>query len=183
LAVSSAYWPWVWPHPGSEHGFTVDPEGSALLLPVRDPGGDAARPAITFGPAEQAQPLGVVFADPATLGPERIVRHDVAAREWTLDVDPRYGGSRTYPDGLEFSEDARETYSIRSDDSLSARTHSAWTVGLRRADLDWDVTVTTSSTIRTSATHFLTDNQVTAREGDTVLFRRQWERRIPRSHG
>ena len=23
LALSSAYWPWVWPHPGSEQGFTV----------------------------------------------------------------------------------------------------------------------------------------------------------------
>jgi putative CocE/NonD family hydrolase len=191
LAVSSAYWPWVWPQPGSEAGFTVDPSGSALLLPVRDPhahapahgDADADRPPIGFEPPEQAPPLGVVFADPETLGPERVVRHDVALREWTLEVDPRYGGSRTYPDGLEFSEDALETYSIRSGDPLSARTRSTWMVGLRRADLDWDVRITTHSEITADATHLLTDNQVIAQEGDTVLFRRRWERRIRRDHG
>ncbi|MFC7310774.1 CocE/NonD family hydrolase, partial [Streptomyces monticola] len=35
LAVSSAYWPWIWPRPGSEAGFTLDPAGSSLELPVR----------------------------------------------------------------------------------------------------------------------------------------------------
>jgi hypothetical protein len=39
----------------------------------------------------------------------RIVRRDVATDEWLLKVDPRYGGSRSYPDGLGFSEDALES--------------------------------------------------------------------------
>ena len=183
LAVSSAYWPWVWPHPGSEAGFTVHPQGSALLLPVRDPGADRRRPPITFGDPEQAPPLGVVFAEPAEPRPERLVRHDVAAREWTLDVDPGYGGSRRYPDGLRFTEDAREHYAVRDDDPLSARTRSDWTVGLRRAEFGWDVRITTRSEISADATHFLTDNQLTAEEGGTVLFQRRWERRIPRTQG
>ena len=39
LAVSSAYWPWIWPRAGSA-GFTLDAAGSSLELPVRhrDPG-------------------------------------------------------------------------------------------------------------------------------------------------
>ena len=125
----------------------------------------------------------MVYADPADLGPERTVNRDVASGTWTLDVAPRYGGSRLYPDGLEFSEDARETYTVVDQDPLSARTASRWTVGLRREALAWDVRVTTSSTVAADATHFLTDNQVTAEEGDTVLFHRRWERRIPRSQG
>jgi putative CocE/NonD family hydrolase len=183
LALSSAYWPWVWPHPGSEQGFTVHPEGSALLLPVRDPAADHRRPPITFGEPEQAPPLDVVYAEPAGQRPERLVRHDVAARSWTLEVDPRYGGSRTYPDGLVFSEDALESYTIRSDDPLSARTRSDWTVGLRRGEFAWDVRITTRSEIGADATHFVTDNQLTAEEGGTVVFRRRWERRIPRTQG
>ena len=35
---------------------------------------------------------------PATPWPERLVTHDVATGEWILEVDPNYGGSRTYPD-------------------------------------------------------------------------------------
>ena len=182
LALSSAYWPWIWPHP-SDRGFTVDPDASALLLPVRDSGGDAARAPITFEEPEQAPPLGVVYADPESLGPERIVRRDVATDEWLLEVDPRYGGSRSYPDGLEFSEDALESYAIRGADPLSARALSEWKVGLSRPELGWNVTVTTRSEIRADAGHFLTDNQVTAREDGKVVFERRWERRIPRTHG
>ncbi|MFE5921461.1 CocE/NonD family hydrolase C-terminal non-catalytic domain-containing protein [Streptomyces sp. NPDC056468] len=37
---------------------------------------------------------------------------------------PRYGGTRVYPDGLEFTEDALETYTINEWDPLSARTRS-----------------------------------------------------------
>ncbi|MEY9840180.1 CocE/NonD family hydrolase [Streptacidiphilus sp. EB103A] len=182
LALSSAYWPWIWPHP-SDQGFTVDPGASALLLPVRDNSGDADRAPIAFAEPEQAPPLGVVFAEPESLGPERIVRRDVATDEWLLEVDPRYGGSRSYPDGLEFSEDALESYAIRSADPLSARARSVWKVGLSRPELGWNVTITTSSEIRADAGHFLTDNQVTAEENGRTLFQRRWERRIPRTHG
>ncbi|MCX5095224.1 hypothetical protein OOK36_41550 [Streptomyces sp. NBC_00365] len=35
---------------------------------------------------------------PAASWPERLVTHDVATGERTLEVDPNYGGSRTYPD-------------------------------------------------------------------------------------
>ena len=35
LAVSSAYWPWIWPQPDTAAGFTLDPAGSSLELPVR----------------------------------------------------------------------------------------------------------------------------------------------------
>lgn len=92
LAVSSAYWPWIWPRAGSEAGWTLEPAGSALTLPVRDPSAGAAGPEISFGPPEQSEGLGVVY--PATLDaprPERLVVRDVARGLWRLEVDPRYG--------------------------------------------------------------------------------------------
>ncbi|WP_369215992.1 CocE/NonD family hydrolase, partial [Streptomyces flavofungini] len=172
LAVSSAYWPWIWPQPDSAAGFTLDPAGSALELPVRT--GDLD-PSITFEPPEQAEPLGVV--SPATLDeerPERLVVRDVAKGEWHLSVDPRYGGTRVYPDGLEFTEDALESYTINESDPLTARTRSDWTIRLHRPELGWDVTIETHSEIRCTAKDFLTWNEVICRAGTEVAFHRTW---------
>ncbi|WP_069885697.1 CocE/NonD family hydrolase [Streptomyces luteocolor] len=180
LAVSSAYWPWIWPQADSA-GFTLEPVGSSVELPVREGGPD---PSITFEAPEQSEPLGVVY--PATLDeqrPERLVVRDVAKGEWRLEVDPRYGGTRVYPDGLEFTEDALETYTIQEGDPLSTRTRSDWTIRLHRPELAWDVTVETRSEITCDATDFITANEVVCRDGGEVVFHRTWEKRIRRTAG
>ncbi|MFJ3880070.1 CocE/NonD family hydrolase [Streptomyces sp. NPDC090077] len=183
LALSSAYWPWIWPRAGSEAGWTLDPAGSTLELPVRA----SASPldaGIAFAPPEQAEPLGVVY--PETLDaprPERVVVRDVARGTWRLEVDPRYGGTRVYPDGLEYEEDAAEVYEIQQSDPLSARTRSEWRIRLHRPEEGWDARVETRSEISCDAGGFLTENEVVCREGDEVLFHRTWRRRLPRAAG
>lgn len=82
LGVSSAYWPWIWPQPGSEAGFTLEPIGSVLELPVRATESD---PSVAFEEPEQFAPLGVTVS--ATLDeprPRRLVLRDVAAETWRL---------------------------------------------------------------------------------------------------
>ncbi|MFB7652588.1 MULTISPECIES: CocE/NonD family hydrolase [unclassified Streptomyces] len=180
LAVSSAYWPWIWPQAGSD-GFVLEPAGSALELPVRNAGEHPEDTGIRFETPEQSEPLQVV--SPATLEeerPERLVVRDVAKGEWRLEVDPRYGGTRVYPDGLEFAEDALETYTVREDDPLSARARSEWTVRLHRPERGWDARVETRSEITCDADDFVTSNEVVCRDGEDVVFHRTWERRIPR---
>ena len=179
LAVSSAYWPWIWPQPDAA-GFTLDPAASHLTLPVRRPTEDA----VEWEEPEQSPPLGVSF--PATLDeprPERLVVRDVAKGEWRLEVDPRYGGTRVYPDGLEFTEDARETYTIVEDDPLSAHSRSDWSIRLHRPESAWDVTIETRSEIGCDADAFLTSNEVVCKDGGEVVFHRTWEKRIPRTAG
>ncbi|WP_256107500.1 CocE/NonD family hydrolase [Streptomyces sp. ODS05-4] len=186
LAVSSAYWPWIWPQPDAA-GFTLDPVASTLELPVRArPAEESDAPArrIAFLDPEQSEPLGVSY--PVTLDeqrPERLVVRDVAKGEWRLEVDPRYGGTRVYPDGLEFTEDALESYTIQEDDPLSARTRSDWKIRLHRPDLGWDTTVDTRSEITCDATHFTATSEVICAEGAEVVFHRTWEKRIPRTAG
>ncbi|NEA56979.1 CocE/NonD family hydrolase [Streptomyces sp. SID13666] len=183
LALSSAYWPWIWPHPQPEHasGFTIEAADSALDLPVRAPSPSAIP--LYFEEPEQAPPLPVIFPGAPEPRPERLVTRDVATGAWQLDVDPRHGGTRIYPDGLEFTEDALETYRIESGDPLSAATRSLWHVRLRRPDLGWDVSVDTRSEIQADATHFVTFNEVTCHSGDETVFHRTWNRRIPRTAG
>jgi hypothetical protein len=189
LAVSSAYWPWVWPQPGSQAGFTLEPAGSFLELPVRAREADSD---IAFEEPEHSGPLGAtraVAADgwsPATLDeprPERLVVRDVAKGEWRLEVDPRYGGTRVYPDGLECTEDVLETYTIDEKDPLSARTRSDWSVRLHRPELAWDATVRTRSEITCDGTDFVTSDEVVCTDGGEVVFHRTWEKRIPRTAG
>lgn len=182
LALSSAYWPWIWPHADGA-GWTLSPAHSSLELPLRtDPAGPGHR-SIAFEPPEQAAPLGVVFPEAAEQRPERRVVRDVAAAEWTLEVDPRYGGTRVYPDGLEFSEDALETYRIASYDPTSAHTRSDWSIRLHRPDLGWDVRIATRSEISADETDFTTFNQLICHDGETEVFHRTWRRRVPRTAG
>ncbi|MER7468034.1 CocE/NonD family hydrolase [Streptomyces sp. NPDC097981] len=183
LALSSAYWPWIWPRAGSEAGWTLDPAGSALVLPVRSES-PAPGPEITFEAPEQSEPLGVV--SPATLDeprPQRLVVRDVARGTWRLEVDPRYGGTRVYPDGLECGEDVLEVYEIDSADPLSARTRSDWRIRLHRPELAWDVRVETRSEVSCDEGGFVTSNELVCREGEEVVFHRTWERRLPRAAG
>lgn len=182
VAVSSAYWPWVWPQP---HNATlgIDPGESAVDLPVRPPAADAEQPPISFEEPEQAQPLEVRAGTPDQPRPERRVIRNVAEGEWLLEVDPNYGGTRSYPDGLLFTEDVMERYWINESDPLSARSQSAWTTRLRRPDQAWDVSITTHSEVSCDADVFHTVNQVTAWENETIVFDRTWKRAIPRTLG
>ncbi|NUK01661.1 CocE/NonD family hydrolase [Streptomyces lunaelactis] len=179
LAVSSAYWPWIWPGTDSA-GFTLDPAGSRLELPVREHTDEK----FAFEEPEQSEPLGVSV--PATLDeqrPERLITRDVAKGEWKLEADPRYGGTRVHPDGLEFTEDALETYTIQERDPHSAHTRSDWTIRLHRPELAWDVRIETRSEITCDAADFITSDEVVCRHGEEIVFHRTWEKRIPRMAG
>ncbi|WP_328319064.1 CocE/NonD family hydrolase [Streptomyces sp. NBC_00388] len=179
LSVSSAYWPWIWPQPDSARGWILDPAASTMELPVRAHTEDD----ITFEEPEQSEPLAVVYPDNPDERPERLVVRDVAKGDWRLEVDPRYGGTRIYPDGLEFSEDALETYTINEADPLTAHTRSDWSIRLHRPETGWDTRVRTRSEISCDAEDFITTNEVVCEEGDEVVFRRSWEKRIPRTAG
>ncbi|MBE7163617.1 MAG: peptidase S15, partial [Williamsia herbipolensis] len=156
IAVSTAYWPWVWPH-GVAATVTIDPARSTLTLPVwTGPADDGVR----FAEPERSTPLAIdPVASTSTL-PQRSVVHDVESGEWTLDVDPGYGGGRRYPDGLVFREDARETYRIREDDPTSARATSRWAIALEQES--WRARIETESEVSATVDAFHVVNTVRA---------------------
>ncbi|MFI6252847.1 CocE/NonD family hydrolase [Streptomyces sp. NPDC051016] len=178
VAVSDVYWPWVWPH-GERGELRVLPADSALLLPVRAAGEE---PPIAFEEPEQAPPLPVTYDQPAEARPERFVTHDVAAGEWTLEVDPNYGGSRTYPDGLRYEESARETYRVRGDDPLSASAVSEWRIRLRRGD-EYDAEIMARTELRASVADFVMDSRIEARANGETVVKRSWHHTSARTSG
>ncbi|MEV4227558.1 CocE/NonD family hydrolase [Streptomyces bobili] len=203
LALSCAYWPWVWPGPESAAGFTVDPVGSALELPVRVREADLG---IAFEEPEQAPPLGVSLL--ATLDeprPERLLMRDEGGDEgghrsgaedrdrdgaedraragdgWRLEVVPPDAGTRVYPDGLEYTEDALTTYTITERDPLSARVRCDRTIRLHRPERGWDTRVRTRSEVTCDTTDFIITDEVVCTEGGEVVFHRTWRKHIPRT--
>jgi hypothetical protein len=163
----------VWPYPDAAD-VELHVDGSELVLPVRAAGAPSSP--VHFEPSEQAPPLAVVHH--GTDGPEREVRYNPETGEWQLSVDPNYGGSRTYPDGLEFNERVRETYSIRSGDPSSASCGSDWAIQLRRPG--WDVRIAVSARMAVDDGDFVTTHQLTTTLNDEPVCQRAWNRRIPR---
>lgn len=185
VAISTAYWPWVWPQ-ATPTEVTIDLSASRLELPQRASGDEvrAADAHVVFGPPCQPEPLAVEYPEAGQAGskrPERLVCRDVAAMETSLQVDPAYGGTRVYPDGLHFDEDSVERYWISWNDPTSARTESEWKIGLRRPDLDWDASLEATTRVRCDAENFYTESIVTCREGDEIVFERTWNRTIERT--
>ncbi|WP_371812156.1 CocE/NonD family hydrolase [Frigoribacterium sp. CFBP 8766] len=182
VAVSSAYWPWIWPHP-DEATLTIDPRHSSVTLPVWTRGGDDG---VRFEEPTRATPLAVRALPPASDLPQRSVSHDVGTGEWVLDVDPGYGGGRAYPDGLVFTEDSRETYRITDGDPLSASAESRWAIGLEKPS--WRAWLETTSRLTATRDEFVVVNtvQAWARDGGpeapvVVVAERRFEDRVPRT--
>jgi hypothetical protein len=187
LAVSDAYWPWAWPQPSAQPVILHTAE-SELILPLRAAGTPSEH--VVFGPPEQAPALPVRYEPPdsafpgdaprTTGHPEREVRYFPQTDEWRLIVDPNYGGTRVYPDGLLRSEQALETYSIRSGDPLSATAASDWRIRLARSG--WAVEVTVHARMTADDTTFHTEHELRATLDGAPVFERSWQKDIPRHH-
>ncbi|WP_431677884.1 CocE/NonD family hydrolase [Kitasatospora sp. KL5] len=179
LALSSAYWPWLWPVAGTG-GFELDPGASVLTLPVRHLAADAGSGPVAFDPPEQAPAPAGLRPEPLTAPPERQAVHDVGTGEWRLQL-ARPAGAVVHPDGLAEEEHVLEAYRIRSDDPLSARARTDRTLRLERTDIGWDVTLQIRSEASCDAGHITVHDHIRALEGGDVLYERNWRRRLPRT--
>lgn len=179
IAISNHYWPWVWPHedPGT---LSVDLAGSGVELPlvpadarpVAFPAGDGLEPIAITTPPGGPQPR-----------PERQLSYDVVAQETVLEVDPRYGGTRAYPDGLTFLEDAHETNRIVEGDGNSLEATTRWRIELSQPD--WRATIETETAITAEEGVFVHTAHVSARAevdgAQEMTFERSFRDVIPRT--
>ena len=175
LAISSAYWPIVWPSP-AKVTLSVTTGTSALELPVRKAEGDP--PLADFGPAEGAPPMRTRQLRP---GERKIeLRKDVLTTELTVE--------RWQDDGLIHIEDfdwdtrtaARRFYSIRPDDPLSAEARTHWQKEYGRGD--FRIHIETRTHMSVTPTEFLLDATLDAYEGEARVFSKEWRCRVPRDH-
>ncbi|MCV0393999.1 MAG: CocE/NonD family hydrolase [Rhizobiaceae bacterium] len=171
VAISSTYWPMVWPSP-EPVALTI--HAGELVLPVRDRGtGHEWR----FEEPEGAAPWRhEMVREPAH---DRRIERDASGRV-DLVIEDDFGAARDLDHGLVAGTVARERWSIHPDDPLSACGKTHWTETLSRGN--WSVRTETRSTMRCDAENFRLSARIEAREGEELVFERNFEESLPRHH-
>ncbi len=174
IAVSTSYWPLVWPSP-EPVTLSLFTGASHLELPLRAPRPEDAK-LPPFGPPEGAEPLAKTYHRPA--GGRRWIERDVGVGTSTYWIEEDMGHYTMDRIGLETDFVQREAYRIRDDDPLSAEVEIAYTVKIGRGD--WRTRTETRTIMRADKTHFRIEARLEAYEGETQVFARDWDERIPR---
>ena len=174
LALSTSYWPTIWPSPAPAR-LELDPAMSQLLLPHRAPQpGDAALPA--FPPPEAAPPLPITALTPAVGTRTSAIDH-VSGRA-TYEVVDDTGLYRIEPTGIEYRLASVDRYSIHPGDPLSA--HAEVTFEMHNGRGPWRTRAVTRTVLTATATEFHIDATLDAWEGDSRIAARNWQVTVPR---
>ncbi len=173
VALSTAYWPIVWPAPVAAR-LRMLPGASRLSLPVR--AGVAGETPVAFAPAPDAPlPRRAV----TTGAVHRTLNVDVGSGVERIEVLRDDGLSAIDEIGVEVGFRKVLRYRMHPDDPTSARAEADYEL-IHRNARGWDTTVRTRSAIGCTAEHYLIEADVEAFEADRRVFSRSWTQRIRR---
>lgn len=172
IAVSTAYWPMIWPAPDAA---TVTLLEGDLRLSIRDRAGGNEW---TFPPPAAAPPQEVEILRPDT--ERREVTTDMVSGIVTHYIERDAGKRRDLGHGLVSGGVAREWWEIHPDDPLSARARTHWTEEVERGDIR--TRTETFAGMWADATHFHVEGRLEAYENDRLILERKVADRIPRDH-
>ena len=173
LAVSTAYWPLIWPSPAPVT-LTLHPAQSHLELPVRPH--DGGRDETTFAEATGAPGQETRALRPAHS--RREIRRDVASGLVTVVQDDDLGETLMVDIDLAVGDTVTETATIHPEDPLSARHHYHRVHTMRRGD--WRIRTVGRSDMWSDADRFHLDIGLDAYEGESLIWHRRWRRSIDR---
>ncbi len=172
VALSTAYWPLVWPSPAPTRLTLLD---ATLTLPLRPArAGDDALPPLP--PPQAAPPLERAFLRaPETW--RRITRDqmDGATRAEARDDSGHY---RIADGGLEYELWSIDRFGISDQDPLSAVADITFEMRMGRGA--WRTRSTTRTVLRATATDFAIEATLDAWDGDAQAAARSWRVTVPR---
>ncbi|MBM3613406.1 MAG: CocE/NonD family hydrolase [Alphaproteobacteria bacterium] len=174
IAVSTAYWPILFPSP-DRATLSIMCGASEVSLPERPPRPeDAELPG--FAPAEGAALLAVETARPARV--VRTLTRDFASGTVTYRID-RDDGRLKLAHSDTFIETVKANiYRIQEDDPLAAE--STVTVSYRLERADWNIEIRTAVTLTADSAQFRLVTDFDAFDGGARVFSRSWDQRIAR---
>jgi putative CocE/NonD family hydrolase len=174
LAISSSYFPLIWPAPEAVT-LTVHTAGSRLELPVRTASpADADLP--EFPAPESAQPLAVEAE--STTGSRWHVTHDLIEDRVTMEVVDDPGTFRILDNDLTIAKVGRERYCVGGEDPAGVTGDVDWTVEFSRGA--WRIRSVTETSLTSDADNFRVRARLRAWEGDDLVHAQEWEEIIPR---
>lgn len=173
LAVSTAYWPLIWPSP-TNASVTLHLARSSLKVPMLPADAEKVAP---FGPATSAEPLRETMIRSGSN--ERVASYDMATNTHTVEILADFGERRIDKLGLVTGSTARESFSIVPDDPNSARAKTHWTEMVARDG--WRTRTETFTSQTSDATNFYLTARLEAYEDDSLVFEREWSKTVPRN--
>ena len=174
IAVSSSYWPFVWPSPQLVTlSVLIGP--SRLLLPVR--AGEDETLLSPFMEPELAPMDEFELLDTAVPEPEarRFMASGRADITW-----PRGSPGIRMPHGLVYQSHGEDAFTIVEGDPLSARAVSTRCIESIQGDVD--LRVEAKGTMVSTANEFIVTSTLDAYERGQRVAARSWESHIPRNH-
>ncbi len=169
LALSTTYWPFLWPSPKPA---TLTITGGELDLPVHQGSGAEWVPP----PSEGAKPWvhRVLRAGKTT----RKIETDLITGTTALVIHDDLGDAENLSHGLCSGETMSELWQVHPDDSLSARAVHTWEQRLSRGD--WAVRTLAHTEMTASASHLRMTARLTAWHGDEIVFQRDYDESVER---
>ncbi len=169
VAVSTAYWPFIWP---DAEGLGVTLTAGLLALPVRPTAnGDET----AFAEPEGAAPWNAEVLRKGGL--KRSVQESADGTR-TIRIDTDDGLRRDRAHGLVTGAVCREDWQIRPGDPLSASGNVRWVTVLERGD--WKIHTECRAWLTATKTHWHPRARIEAWEGDEKVFEKTFAADIPR---
>ena len=175
VAISTTYWPLIWPSP-EPVTLTLVAGKSALWLPVRPRVKRDDTPP-KFKKPESAPAFTKTALTPG--GRNRTIRTDLGTGETVVEVTDNSGRNRY--DDIDLVAEARSTerYRVIEDDPLSATAEVTWTWEFERGG--WRIRTESQTHVSCTKRDFIIRARMEAYEGDKRVFERDFEERVPRS--
>jgi putative CocE/NonD family hydrolase len=181
LALSTSYWPIVWPAP-EEATLTLDTEASSFEIPIRTPRSEDERLRRLEPPEQAPLPNSITVTEGETT---RDVRYDPetgeSVRAFAADFleDGEPGLTRIEATGLEYGDALGLSLAIRDGDPLSARAEVRHHARFRRAG--WSVGTRISARMTSDQESFFVETDVEGYEGEERVFERRFRNVVPRN--
>jgi uncharacterized protein len=178
LALSPAYWPWLWPAPEAVT-LGIHTSGGALVLPVREPRPEDAE-LRQFAEPEGAPPLKLETIEPDDGG--RTLTRDFASGRTELTFRWATGGRYRLVDaGVIAGCWATTSYAITPGDPLSAEVRCDAATELGRDG--WTTRAEVRAVMDADAERFRVRTELEAFEDGESVRRREWSFETPRDLG
>ncbi|MGI9407707.1 MAG: CocE/NonD family hydrolase [Hyphomicrobiaceae bacterium] len=171
LALSSNYWPMVWPAPDTAT-LTIRLASCRLLLPVLP---DTSQEISIPSPPPLPETTFEMMRVPHNT--RRCETHAESGETW-IEIQDDLGRLRDPDNGLETESLARHSYWVHPDDANSGRTEGAWTFEFERGD--WKVRTETVTAMTSDAANFRLTASLRAFEGGKLVFEKDWTEKIKR---
>ena len=180
LALSTSYWPVIWPAP-EPVTLTVHTGSSRFVLPRRPISPDAPE-VDAFAPPEAAPAVPVTVLEPMSV--TRRIERDPMAGETLIRVVCEGGAMtparrfRIDPTGTVLGHRIERRFRILDDDPLSASAEFRQRFEMGRDG--WDIAIETTTSMTATGDRFQVACSGRAWEGERLRFDRRWRFRKPR---